>query len=46
MELGDPGARFDRDEVATDLSPEQLATAQQKADAWLSEHSDLVEAVN
>jgi TPR repeat protein len=45
MELGDLGARFDRDEVATDLSPEQLATAQQKADAWLSEHPDLVEAV-
>ena len=46
MELGDLGARFDRDEVAADLSSEQLATAQQNADAWLGEHPDLVEAVH
>ena len=42
MQLGDFNAMYDRDEVATDLSPEQIATAQQKADVWLSEHPDLV----
>ena len=41
-QLGDYNALYDRDEVATDLSPEELATAQQKADVWLSEHPDLV----
>ena len=43
-ELGELSATYDRDEVAADLSPEQLATAQQNADAWLGEHPDLIVA--
>jgi len=42
MDLGDLNARYDRDEVASNLSPEQLATALQVADVWLSENPELV----
>jgi TPR repeat protein len=43
-ELGEFSATYDRDEVASELSPEQLATAEQNADAWLGEHPDLIVA--
>jgi TPR repeat protein len=46
VQLGDTNAKYDRDEAASELSPEQLAIAQQTADAWLSEHPDLVVADN
>ena len=39
-QLGDLNAGYDRDNVASRLSPEQLATAQQKADVWLGEHPE------
>jgi TPR repeat protein len=42
MQLGNLDAKYDRDEVASKLSPEQLATAQQNADVWLGEHPDLL----
>jgi hypothetical protein len=44
VQLGDLNAKYDRDDVASDLSPEQLATAKQVADVWLSEHRELVDA--
>jgi hypothetical protein len=46
LQLGNLNAKYDRDEVASKLSPEQLATAQQNADVWLGEHPDLVVADN
>jgi TPR repeat protein len=42
-QLGVLDAEYDRDEIELELSPEQLAAAQQVADAWLSEHPDLIE---
>ncbi len=39
-QLGVQDAEYERDNVASNLSAEQLATAQQVADAWLSEHPD------
>jgi TPR repeat protein len=41
-QLGDLNAEFSRDEIASDLSPEQLAAAQQVAAVWFSEHPDSV----
>ena len=46
LQLGNTDAKFERDEVASKLSPEELATAQKMADVWLSEHPDLVVAEN
>ena len=46
IQLGDTNAKYDRDAAASKLSPEQLATAEQTADGWLSEHPDLVVADN
>lgn len=46
MQLGDLNAKYDRDTVASELSAEQLATAQQNADVWLGEHPDLVVVEN
>ncbi|MGI9271219.1 MAG: tetratricopeptide repeat protein [Woeseiaceae bacterium] len=43
-QLGDFNAEYDRDDVASSLSAEQLATAQQVADGWLSEHPELLVA--
>ena len=43
-QLGNLDAEYDRDEVAYELSAEELATAQQVADVWLSEHPELVAA--
>lgn len=44
LQLGNTDAKFERDEVASKLPPEELASAQQMADDWLSEHPDLVVA--
>ena len=37
-QLGDVGSKFERDEVATRLTPEQVATAQQKVTSWFDEN--------
>jgi len=37
-QLGNLNAEYDRDEVASELSAEELAAAQQVADTWISEH--------
>ncbi len=43
MQLGDENARYELQDVAAELSPEQLAEAQNLAQQWLAEHADLVE---
>ena len=43
-ELGYKNAEYDRDEVASKLSPEQIASAQQVAAVWLTEHPDVIVA--
>jgi TPR repeat protein len=40
-ELGYKNAEYDRDEMATKLSPEELAKAQQVATVWLTEHPEV-----
>lgn len=43
-QLGDSNAGYDRDDVASGLSPEQLATGQQVAAIWLGEHPEVTVA--
>jgi hypothetical protein len=38
VQLGDLNSRFKRDDVAADLSPEQVATAQQMVTSWFNEN--------
>jgi len=38
VQLGDLNSSFKRDDVAADLSPEQVATAQQLATRWLTDN--------
>ena len=44
MQLGDLNAKDDLDQVASELSPEELASAQQNADVWFGVHPDLLVA--
>lgn len=43
-ELGYKNAEYDRDEMASKLSPEELAKAQQAAAIWLTEHPEVIVA--
>ena len=38
IQLGDLDSSFKRDDIAEDLSPEEVATAQQMATRWLVEN--------
>jgi len=43
VQLGDFNASVKRDDVAADLSPEQVATAQQMVTSWLNENDGEIE---
>lgn len=44
MELGDLNAKYKRDDLASELSTDEVVTARQNAETWLSEHPDIVDA--
>ena len=41
VQLGNLDSKYKRDDIAIDMSPDEIATAQEKVTRWINEYKDL-----